>query len=153
MFPNLQSDLHSIHSPHCDQRYFSLKMFLITWLCIWNTSEWCLDLLIYHGNVYLLPWSPLCPFFYNFLLILFPTPSFCLETSLLVSHLVISFFPKNSAQHLPIPEITVCDTTASSTYISDSTCQNILHRNAHRNLVHNNKTPKYPPVIKLIIKL
>lgn len=50
------------HSPHCDQRYFPLKMFLIMWLCIWNTSEWCLDLLIYHGNVYLLPWSPLCPF-------------------------------------------------------------------------------------------
>ena len=59
--------------------------------------------------------------FYNFLLILFPIPSFCLETSLLVSHLVISFFPKNSAQHLPIPEITICDTTASSTYVADST--------------------------------
>lgn len=96
---------------------FLKKHFLIMWLYIWNTSEWCLDLLIYHGNVYLLLWSLLCPFFYNFLLILFPILSFCLEASLLVYHLVISFSPKNSAQHLPIPEITICDATASSIYV------------------------------------
>lgn len=141
MFPNLQSDPHPIHSPQCDQRYFSFKK-LIMWLHIWNSPEWHLDLLVYHDNVYLLLRSPLCPFLYNFLLILFPVPyysSFCLETFPLVSHLIISFSPKNSAQDSPFPEISICDDTVSSTYVCDSTYQAILYRNVHRNFVHNNQ--------------